>query len=92
MASGFSSAKLLSKLMLTYSQLDPEEDISMKFYLRFKSFPSRKLKTSSAKWQLFCLSFNALMQMIQQHPSIVFTHHLEAAPLEALGTCSYADQ
>ena len=36
------STKPSSEPMLTYCQLDPKEDISMKFYLQFKSFQSRK--------------------------------------------------
>ena len=42
MACRLDGAKPLSELMLTYYQLDPKEHISMKFYLKFKCFHSRK--------------------------------------------------
>ena len=46
-------AKPLSEPVLTYCQLDPKEHISMKFYLKFKYFHSRKC-VSSTKWRPFC--------------------------------------
>ena len=42
MASHLFGAKPLSESMLLYCQLDPNEHISVKFYLKFKSFHSRK--------------------------------------------------
>ena len=42
MACCLDSAKLLSEPVQTYCQLDPKEHASMKFYLKFKYFHSRK--------------------------------------------------
>ena len=42
MACRLISTKPLSEPMLIYCQLDPKEHISMKFYLKFKHFQSRK--------------------------------------------------
>ena len=42
MACRLDSAKPLSEPMLTYCEIDPKEHISMKFYLKFKYFYSRK--------------------------------------------------
>ena len=42
MACRLYSVKPLSKPMLPYCQLDPEEHISVKFYLKFKTFHSWK--------------------------------------------------
>ena len=42
MAWCWTSTKPLSELMMTYCQLDHKEHISMKYYLKFVSFPSRK--------------------------------------------------
>ena len=42
MACGLDGAQPLSEPMLTYCQLDPKQHISMKFYLKFKYFHSRK--------------------------------------------------
>ena len=42
MACRMVGAKPLSKPMLTYCQWEPKEPISMKFYLKFKYFHSRK--------------------------------------------------
>ena len=42
MACRLDGTKPLSEPMLTYYQLDPEEHISMKFYLKFKYFHSSK--------------------------------------------------
>ena len=41
-ASRLDGAKPLSEPILTYCQLNPKESISMKFYLKFKYFHSRK--------------------------------------------------
>ena len=43
MACRLISPRPLSETMLPYCQLDPKEYISMKFYLKFKSFHSREL-------------------------------------------------
>ena len=68
MACRLFGAKPLSEPMLSYCQLDPKEYISVKFYLKFKTFHSRKrhLRMSSAKWQPFCLNLNVLTLMPQQ--------------------------
>ena len=42
MACHLFGAKPLSELMMVYCQLDPKEPISMKFYLKIKSFQSTK--------------------------------------------------
>ena len=49
-------AKLSSKPVLGYCQLDPYEQISVKFYSNCKNFSFTKmhLKISSANWQPFC--------------------------------------
>ena len=53
---------LLSGPMMVYCQLDPEEHISMKFHLKFKSFNSRKCiwKCRLQKWRPSCLIVNVL--------------------------------
>ena len=53
MACHLFGAKPLSEPMLPYCQLDPKEHISVKLYLKFKSFHSRKCtwKYRLPKWQ-----------------------------------------
>ena len=65
MACRLFGTKPLSEPMLTYCQLGPEEHISVKFHLKFKSFHSRKTTwkcLSSAKWEPFCLGLNVLIK------------------------------
>ena len=52
----------LSEPMIVYCQLDQKEHISMKFYLKFKSFRSRKCiwKCCPQKWRQSCLGLNVL--------------------------------
>ena len=52
----------LSEPMMFYYQLDPTECISMKFRLKFKSFPSRKCiwRCCLQKWRPSCLGPNML--------------------------------
>ena len=52
MACRLISTKPLSEPILPYCQLEPKEHISMKFYLKFKSFHSRKC---TGKWRPLCL-------------------------------------
>ena len=54
--------KPLSEPMLTYFQLNHNDGISMKIYLKLKKFHSIKCiwKLSSSKWQPFCLTLNML--------------------------------
>ena len=49
-------AKPLSEVMLTYYQLAPKEQSSVKFYLKFKYFHSRKCVWTCRlpNWQPFC--------------------------------------
>ena len=55
--------KSLSEPILPYCQMDPKEYISVKFYLKFPNFHSRRyaLKCrSSGNWRPFCLGLNVL--------------------------------
>ena len=49
-------AKPLSKPMLDYRQLDPNEQTSVKFFIKIQNFSFMKMsiKISSAKWRPFC--------------------------------------
>ena len=62
MACRLFGAKPLSEPMLPYCQLNPKEHISVKFYLKFKSFHLRKCtwKCRLPKWWPFCLGLNVL--------------------------------
>ena len=51
-----------SEPVMVYWQLDPKEHFSMKFYLKFKSFHSRKCiwKCHLQKWRPSCIGLNVL--------------------------------
>ena len=55
--------KPLSEPMLAFCELDPWEQTSVKFSMKFKNFHSRKtfLKMLSTKWQPFRLGLNVLI-------------------------------
>ena len=57
-------AESLSEPMLPYCQLDPKEHISVKFYLKFKSFLCKEmhLKLLSAKVAAILPGLNVLMR------------------------------
>ena len=61
MACRLFGAKPLSKPMLGYCQLDPEEQTPVKFQSTYKTFHLRKcIKRSSAKWRPSCPRRDAL--------------------------------
>ena len=57
MACRLFGAKPLSETMLPYCQLDPKEHISVKFYLKFKSFDLRKCTWKCHLWMAAILSW-----------------------------------
>ena len=61
--------KPLSEPVMVYCQLDPREHISMKLYLKFKSFHSRKCiwKCCLQKWRPSCLGLNVLITLLLLH-------------------------
>ena len=63
MACRLFGAKQLSKPMLGYCQLDPQEQTSVKFESIYKTFHSRKCnwKYRLPKWQPFCLGEDELI-------------------------------
>ena len=65
MACRLFGAKPLSEPMLPCYQLDPNEHIPMKFYLKFKRFLWRKCieKCRLSVWRPFCLSLNVVNNM-----------------------------
>ena len=88
---------LLSEPMMVCCQLDPEEHISMKFYLKFKSFHSRKCiwKCCLQKWRPSCLSLNVLSLFLRSKnsvdklsalgPVMTWCHQVTSQRLSSLG-------
>ena len=79
MACPLFDAKSLSEPMLPYCQLDPDEDNSVKFYLKFESFHFKELclKMSSAKWRPFYLNLNVLTQWgLMRHTGFYMAHNV----------------
>ena len=76
MACHLFSAQLLPELMLPYCQLDPKKHISIKFYLQFKSFHSRKCtsKCRLPKWPPSCPGVKVLITC--SHGKVWFQHQL----------------
>ena len=62
MACRLDGAKPLSKSMLEYCQLDPQEQPFNEISIGIQAFSFKKIhfKMSSAKWRLFCLSLSVL--------------------------------
>ena len=71
-------AKLLSKLMLGYCQLDPLEQTIVTFLIKIQnfSFTNMNLKKSSEKWRPFCPSRDDLM-------TVTFNKFTNISPLIA---------
>ena len=70
----------LSKPVMIYCQLDPKEHISMKLYLKFKSFPSRKYmwKCRLQKLQPCCLGLNVysfVVYLLINWHSLIKSHY-----------------
>ena len=63
MACRLFGAKPLSESMLSCCQIDTKEHVSVKFYLRFKSFHSGKCAWRSGKWWPCYLGLNELIGM-----------------------------
>ena len=97
MACHLFSAKPLSDPMLPYCQLNPEEHLSVKTYLKFTSFHSRKCtwKCRLPKWRPFCLCFNVLMllghQLAQCRPQVyIYFLHIDGLVQERCNSSALA--
>ena len=70
-------AKPLSEPMLDYCELDPREQISEKFELKFQHFHLRRCMKMSGKWRSFCLSCDVLNVCIDVLPlTVIFVNSL----------------
>ena len=98
MACHLNSAKPLSKPMLKYCQLDPKENITMKFNLKLKYFHSRKciwtchLWNGShfvrGRWVNFCLAFQFLSATPLSRPTFSISTWLYAICLRWRCSCT----
>ena len=80
------STKPLSEPVLQYCQLDPKENISVKFYSKFKSFYSRKCtwKCRLPKWRPSCPASICKINtsydfIIQRKIWICFNHNVDTS-------------
>ena len=82
----------ISKPMMVQCQLDNKEHISKKFYLKFKTFHSRKCiwKHLLQKWRRSCLGLNVLNKLSVAHIWVTFfwTHRLLHSPSSSTGGSS----
>ena len=85
-------AKQLLEPLLPYCQLDPWEQLSLKFKSKFKTlFTKMHLKMSSAKWQTCCPGGRWVNKTTQETASCYLTHwgratHICVGELTSIGS------